>query len=114
MYVLVRSPWSLVRSSFGHTTDYGLLTTDEQMKLALLGYGKMGRMVEEAAAREGIDIVCIIDPIGGSRGELVDADVCIDFTEPHVVIEDIKAAAAARASMVVGTTGWYDRIDEAR
>jgi len=74
----------------------------------------MGRMVEEAAAREGIDVICIIDPIAGSRGKLGDADVCIDFTEPHVVIENIKAAAAARASMVVGTTGWYDRIDEAR
>jgi len=84
------------------------------MKLALLGYGKMGRMVEEAAAREGIDVVCVIDPVGGSRGELGDADVCVDFTEPRVVIENVKTAAAARLSMVVGTTGWYDRIDEAR
>jgi 4-hydroxy-tetrahydrodipicolinate reductase len=84
------------------------------MKLALLGYGKMGRMVEEAAAGEGIDVVCVIDPVGGSRGELGEADVCVDFTEPRVVIENIKAAAEARVSMVVGTTGWYDRIDEAR
>jgi len=84
------------------------------MKLALLGYGKMGRMVEEAAARDGIDVICIIDPVGGSRGELGEADVCVDFTEPHVVIENVKAAAEAHVSMVVGTTGWYDRIDEAR
>src|SRR5205807_2554565 len=84
------------------------------MKLALLGYGKMGRMVEEAAAREGIVVVCIIDPIAGSRGKLADADVCVDFTEPNVVIDNMKAAADARVSMVVGTTGWYDRIDEAR
>lgn len=84
------------------------------MKLALLGYGKMGRMLEEAAAREGIDLVAILDPVSGSRGSLADADVCVDFTEPSAVIENIKAASAARVSMVVGTTGWYDRLEEAR
>jgi 4-hydroxy-tetrahydrodipicolinate reductase len=84
------------------------------MKLALLGYGKMGRMVEEAAAREGINIVAILDPVSGSRGSLADADVCVDFTEPGAVIENIKAAAAERVAMVVGTTGWYDRLEEAR
>jgi 4-hydroxy-tetrahydrodipicolinate reductase len=84
------------------------------MKLALLGYGKMGRMVEEAAAREAIEVVAILDPVSGSRGSLADADVCVDFTEPSAVIENIKAAAAARVSMVVGTTGWYARLEEAR
>ena len=84
------------------------------MKLALLGYGKMGRMVEDAAGREGLDVVAVLDPISGSRGSLGDADVCIDFTEPGAVIENIKAAVAARVAMVVGTTGWYDRLAEAR
>lgn len=84
------------------------------MKLALLGYGKMGTMIERAAEHEGIDVVCVIDPVAGSRGNLADADVCVDFTEPGVVIENIKAAADARISMVVGTTGWYQRMDEAR
>jgi 4-hydroxy-tetrahydrodipicolinate reductase len=84
------------------------------MKLALLGYGKMGRMVEQAAARDGIEVVAILDPISGSRGSLGDADVCVDFTEPSAVIENIKAVAAARVAMVVGTTGWYDQLEEAR
>ena len=84
------------------------------MKLALLGYGKMGRMVEEAAGREGVEVVAILDPVAGSRGSLGNADVCIDFTEPGAVIENIKAAASARVAMVVGTTGWYDRLEEAR
>jgi 4-hydroxy-tetrahydrodipicolinate reductase len=84
------------------------------MKLALLGYGKMGRMVEQAALREGVDVVCVIDPVAGSRGKLSDADVCVDFTEPNVVIDNIKAAAAVHVSMVVGTTGWYDRLEEAK
>jgi 4-hydroxy-tetrahydrodipicolinate reductase len=84
------------------------------MKLALLGYGKMGRMIEQAAMREGIEIVAVLDPIAGSRGKLSDADVCIDFTEPGAALDNIRAAAAARIAMVVGTTGWYDRLDEAR
>jgi 4-hydroxy-tetrahydrodipicolinate reductase len=84
------------------------------MKLALFGYGKMGRMVEQAALREGCQIVCVIDPVAGSRGALSDADVCIDFTEPGVVIGNIKEAVAARVSMVVGTTGWHDQLDEAK
>jgi len=84
------------------------------MKLALIGYGKMGKMIEQAAARDGIEIVCVIDPVAGSRGSLSDADVCVDFTEPSVVIDNIEAAAAAGVSIVVGTTGWYDRLDEAQ
>lgn len=84
------------------------------MKLALIGYGKMGKMIEQAAARDRIEIVCVIDPVAGSRGSLSDADVCVDFTEPSVVIDNIKAAAAAGVSIVVGTTGWYDRLDEAK
>lgn len=83
-------------------------------KLALIGYGKMGRMVEQTAIRDGMQIVCVIDPLAGSRGKLSDADVCVDFTEPGAVIENIKAACSARIPMVVGTTGWYDRLDEVR
>jgi 4-hydroxy-tetrahydrodipicolinate reductase len=84
------------------------------MKIALLGYGKMGQMVEQAAARAGLEVACIIDPVTGSRGQLSEADVCIDFSEPGAVVENIRAAAAARVPMVVGTAGWYDRIDEVR
>ncbi|HKP86280.1 MAG TPA: dihydrodipicolinate reductase C-terminal domain-containing protein [Blastocatellia bacterium] len=84
------------------------------MKIALLGYGKMGRMVEEAALGHGMEVACIIDPAAPSRGRLTDADVCVDFSEPGVVIENIRMASAAGVSMVVGTTGWYDRMDEVR
>jgi 4-hydroxy-tetrahydrodipicolinate reductase len=84
------------------------------MRIALLGYGKMGRMVEEAAARAGLEVTCIIDPFAESRGEITDADVCIDFSEPGSVIDNIERVAGHRLPMVVGTTGWYDRIDEVR
>jgi 4-hydroxy-tetrahydrodipicolinate reductase len=90
------------------------MSQEGRVKLALLGYGKMGRMIEDAAARAGLEVSCVIDPIAGSRGDLRDADVCVDFSEPAVVIENIKLATESGLSMVVGTTGWYDRLDEAR
>ncbi|HKP13053.1 MAG TPA: dihydrodipicolinate reductase C-terminal domain-containing protein [Blastocatellia bacterium] len=84
------------------------------MKIALLGYGKMGQMVEQAAVRQGIEVVCVIDPLAGSRGRVQDAEVCVDFSEPAAVVGNIEMAAAAGLAMVVGTTGWYDRIEEVR
>ncbi len=84
------------------------------MKLALLGYGKMGQMVEQAAARAGIEVACISDPVAGSRGDLGDCDVCVDFSEPGEVIDNIRKVSSAGLSMVVGTTGWYARLEEAR
>src|SRR6266487_29045 len=63
------------------------------MKIALIGYGKMGREIE-AAARER------------------DVDVCIEFSTPQSVIDNIRVALAARKDIVVGTTGWYDRLPE--
>ena len=84
------------------------------MKLALLGYGKMGQMVEQAATRAGIEVACIIDPLAGSRGDLSDCDVCVDFSEPGEVIDNIRKVSSSGVAMVVGTTGWYDRVDEAR
>jgi 4-hydroxy-tetrahydrodipicolinate reductase len=84
------------------------------MKIALLGYGKMGRMVEEAASRQNIEVACIVDPVAGSRGRLQDCEVVIDFSEPAAVIDNIRMVSAAGLAMVVGTTGWYDRIEEVR
>lgn len=84
------------------------------MKLALVGYGKMGQTVEQAAVRAGLDVVAVLDPIAGSRGRIQDADVCIDFSEPSAVIDNIRTVSGAGKALVVGTTGWYDRIDEAR
>jgi 4-hydroxy-tetrahydrodipicolinate reductase len=84
------------------------------LKLALFGYGKMGRMVEEAAQRAGLGVSCVVDPLAGSRGELTDSDVAVDFSEPSAVVGNIQKAVGAGLSMVVGTTGWYDRLDEVR
>lgn len=84
------------------------------MKIALLGYGKMGRMVEAAAARAAMDVVCIVNSSGAVRGNVADADVCIEFSEPAAVVENIRMAAVCKKPIVVGTTGWYDKLDEVR
>ncbi len=67
------------------------------MKIALLGYGKMGRAVHEIARERGHDCSLIYDP---------KADVCIDFTEPEAVRGTIELLAPAKTPWVLGTTGW--------
>lgn len=84
------------------------------MKIALIGYGKMGQMVEQAADRARIEVAAIIDPAAAGRGRVEEADVAIDFSEPGAVLENLRLVAADRVPIVVGTTGWYDRMDEAR
>ena len=87
------------------------------MKLALVGYGKMGRAVENVATESGHEVVARIDPTLGTGDidaeTLGGADVAIEFTVPGVAADNITAVAAAGVDAVVGTTGWYGRLDEA-
>jgi 4-hydroxy-tetrahydrodipicolinate reductase len=90
------------------------------MKIALLGYGKMGQAVEAAARR--MDIIVAekywderpLRMNEENKRLLADVDVLIDFTAPDVVMENISKAAELRKPIVVGTTGWHDRLEEAR
>jgi 4-hydroxy-tetrahydrodipicolinate reductase len=84
------------------------------MKLALLGYGRMGREVEAAATSAGHEIVTVFDPAGTTRGYLEDAEVAIDFSTPDSAISNIGRCCDAGVPVVVGTTGWYARIDDAK
>ena len=84
------------------------------MKLALIGYGKMGRMVEEVAARQSIEVACVLNRVGVVRGQLADCNVAIEFSEPSAVLDNLKQAADALLAVVIGTTGWYDKLEEAR
>jgi 4-hydroxy-tetrahydrodipicolinate reductase len=82
------------------------------LRLALSGYGKMGKMVEETAKGFDIEIVSIIDPnINGfpseiNKSSLNNAQICIDFTQPEAVLDNCRKAAANHVNMVIGTTGW--------
>lgn len=71
------------------------------MQLALFGKGKMGMAVQKVAESRR-HTICDFDP----------ATVCIDFSHPDVVIENIKKAASQGKNIVVGTTGWYDQIED--
>ena len=86
------------------------------MKIALLGYGKMGRMVEEAALKKGHTIIAKISShenpqITSSQSSIEHADVCIDFSHPSCVLNNIKQAAQLKKNLIVGTTGWDDHLD---
>lgn len=88
------------------------------MKLLLIGYGKTGSLVGEIARERGheVDVVVGKDNAGG-RGlaeKLNAIDVAIDFTTPHVTLDNIEACANAGKNMVVGTTGWYEQIPHVR
>ncbi len=82
-------------------------------KIALIGYGKMGKEIEAIAKDRGFtitDIFEIDNQLDTSRK--YDFDVAIDFTTPSSVIRNIKNVAQLGKNLVVGTTGWYDKIDE--
>jgi 4-hydroxy-tetrahydrodipicolinate reductase len=90
------------------------------MNLALIGYGRMGHEVEHVAREKGLKVVKTFDIAENARGaaltraSLKGVDVCIDFSSPEAVYENICAVADAGANLVVGTTGWYSRLEEVR
>lgn len=85
------------------------------MNIALIGYGKMGRMVEEAAIARGHTIVVKISSTGSVKElgakSLSQADVCIDFSHPNCILDNIQKVISLGKNLVVGTTGWYEHID---
>ena len=72
------------------------------MKLLIVGYGKMGRMVDEMAAAQGFDVVGRVDV---DRHEWTDADVAVDFTVASAVPANFQRYAERRMAVVIGTTG---------
>jgi 4-hydroxy-tetrahydrodipicolinate reductase len=85
------------------------------MKIALIGFGKMGRQIESVAREQGDVIARVFDSKHPVTAEaLSDADVCIEFSTPDAVLRNIRAAAEARHDIVVGTTGWDQHLGEIR
>ena len=85
------------------------------MKIILLGYGKMGRIIEQLAGEDGHEIVLRVDEHNRSSigpDELKASDVAIDFSRPDAAIPNIELCLQAGVPVVVGTTGWLDRLPE--
>lgn len=85
------------------------------MKIALIGYGKMGHAIEEIAISRGHEIVCRIDAdnLDDFHSEaFASAHVAIEFTTPATAVDNYKRAFAVGIPVVSGTTGWLDRMPE--
>ena len=85
------------------------------MKIALIGYGKMGKTIEQIALNRGHQIVSIGDinnPEECQSDNFKSADVAIEFTTPATAFDNYMKSFAAGVPVVSGTTGWLDRISE--
>ncbi|MDP4010360.1 MAG: 4-hydroxy-tetrahydrodipicolinate reductase [Candidatus Spechtbacteria bacterium] len=91
------------------------------MNLALIGYGSMGFAVRRIAEERGHNIAAVIDPRAPEatapslkEGVFSGADVALDFSLGEAVLDNIKFCREAGVDLVIGTTGWYDKLAEAR
>ena len=85
------------------------------MKIALIGYGKMGHEIEKIALQRGHEIVCTIDINENDKfnsPEFKSADVAIEFTSPDSALQNFRNAFAANVPVVSGTTGWLEHLGE--
>jgi 4-hydroxy-tetrahydrodipicolinate reductase len=87
------------------------------MKIALIGYGKMGKAIEEIALQRKHEIVLKIDvnnPGDFNKDNLAKADVAIEFTSPHSAYTNVKQLIDWGTPVVCGSTGWTDRLEEVK
>jgi 4-hydroxy-tetrahydrodipicolinate reductase len=89
----------------------------ETRRLAIVGYGKMGRMIEQFAPEYGFAVALKLDEFNNANSEGVTPanfqgiDVAIDFSIPAAVRRNVEGVAALGVNIVVGTTGWLEHID---
>jgi len=88
------------------------------MKLAIVGYGKMGRLIDQLAPEADCEVCLRLDEHNNQNGAGITAenfkgiDAAIEFSTPHTVLSNINRLAALGVNMVIGTTGWAE--DRAR
>ena len=87
------------------------------MNIALIGYGKMGKMIETIAEERGHKIVLKIDIDNRedfTRENLEKAQVAIEFTKPETAFDNVCRCIRYRIPVISGSTGWYDRLEDAK
>ena len=82
-----------------------------RLKILIVGYGKMGRMIEELADGDGFEIVGRVDE---GRDEWTDAEVAIDFSTAEALLANFEQYVSRRMAVVIGTTGWNAHLDRLR
>ena len=108
------SPVEVLRTTFpmGSMTGAPKISA---MKIVLLGYGKMGKAIEETALSRGHHIAAKVDVDNRIELDQISAevaDVAIEFSQPNAAYENIKWALSQHIPVVSGTTGWLDKWDE--
>lgn len=90
------------------------------MNIAIVGYGKMGKIIERIATEHGHSVVARFDIDNNVSGEgltaesLAGVDAAIEFSTPEAAMNNIRRLVSLRVPTVVGTTGWYAQLDEVR
>src|SRR4029077_4283414 len=100
----------------GHSSPGGSAARDEPaargvfsgMKLLLVGYGKMGQLVEQMALAQGIEIASRIDV--GTGDWSAPADVAVDFSSAEALTDNFPRYVQRKLPVVIGTTGWTDLL----
>lgn len=90
------------------------------MNIAIIGYGKMAQEVEKVAVEKNIKVTKIFteeenyNGLAITKQSLKNVDVCIDFTTPAAVWQNIEAVVNCEKNIVIGTTGWYDKLEDVK
>lgn len=90
------------------------------INLALLGYGKMGKTLAQLAPQRDFKVRLVLDIDDNRQGQGITRekfqgiDVALDFTTPEAALGNIRRVAALGVNLVVGTTGWHDRLEKVR
>ena len=91
-----------------------------ERRLAIVGYGKMGKLVEQLAPEHGFAVALKLDEFNNSNYEGVTQenfrgiDVALDFSIPAAVAENVERISALKVNIVVGTTGWLEHLDRVK
>lgn len=81
------------------------------MKLLIVGYGKMGRLIDQLAGEQGMEVVGRVD---AGRDEWAAADAAIDFSTAEALLANFSRYLELRLPLVIGTTGWHDHAERLR
>lgn len=93
------------------------------MRIAIVGYGRMGQRIHALALEAGHTVAAVIDPVSAlpavthdhlDAEAVADAEVVIDFSSPAAAVDNILMYGRLGIPAVIGTTGWYDRAEEIR